>query len=155
MPAKHHNYIKMKRTRKTRRQFYRLRTRAPYTAAGKTTLRATWQRSGVYRIFENGKLVYVGFSGTNLYRTMYRHFQEWNHPGQPVVTYAGKRKKYTVQVTLCPPAKAAKLERAIIIRNRPKDNPNKYPGQKLTDKELETYNDWEKEQVIADKDLPF
>lgn len=146
---------KMKRTRKTRRKFYRLRARAPYNSKGLTTLRVTWERSGVYKIFENGKIVYIGYSAKNLYKTMYRHFQEWNHRDQPVITYAGSKKKYKVQVTLCSPGRAQALERALIVRLKPRDNPNKYTNYTITFKDKELLNDWEQEITIKEEDLPF
>lgn len=113
----------------------------PYKKEGKTTFPATRSRSGVYLIKEAGSLVYIGMSGTNLYRTLYRHFEAWNHPGQEVTTYQSRLKRlvYTVRVVFCSPAQAARLERALIIKYKPRDNDVKYKGYqlKITDNVIE------------------
>ena len=36
---------------------------------------AARKRPGVYLIYKKGVLSYVGYSGTDVYKTMYRHFQ--------------------------------------------------------------------------------
>lgn len=106
----------------------------PYERSGKTTFRKTVNRSGVYLIKENGILVYVGMSAKNLYKTLYRHFEKWNHGSQQVTTYAGRlsRNRYTVRVVSCTAAQAARLERALIVRHNPRDNENKYAQYSLT-----------------------
>lgn len=98
----------------------------PYRPTGKATFNNIDKKSGIYLIKENNTIVYIGYSGTNLYKTMYRHFQQWKHRSQEVVTYAGKRHKYTVRVVLCTPAQAARLERALIVKHQPRDNKQKY-----------------------------
>lgn len=105
----------------------------PYSKPGKTNFPATRNRSGVYLIKENAKLVYVGMSGSNLYRTLYRHFEAWTHSLQDVVTYQSrlKRHKYTVRVVFCTPAQALRLEKVLIIKNRPRDNSNKYQNHEI------------------------
>jgi hypothetical protein len=97
----------------------------PYTDNGKTTFRAlTWQRPGVYIIKENGKIVYIGHSRTNLYKTLYRHFQQWDHPAQKVTTYAGRMNSntYTVRVILTTAARAPQLEGYLVNKYEPRDN---------------------------------
>lgn len=128
---------------------------APYQKSGKTTFRATVNRAGVYLIKENTRLVYVGMSAKNLYKTLYRHFEKWHHSGQEVVTYAGRlnRHKYTVRVVLSTALQAARLERALIIKHRPRDNENKYTqySLKLSDeKALDAYV-----TMITDNEVPF
>ena len=103
----------------------------PYKKEGqkyKTTFADAKGKSGVYFIKENGKLVYIGYSSTNIYKTLYRHFQHWTHPLQYVVSYAGKMKhnKYTVSVCYCTPKQAVTLERNFIIKLRPRDCDIKY-----------------------------
>jgi predicted methyltransferase len=95
----------------------------PYNG-NKTTFRNTVNKSGVYLIKENGIIVYIGYSKTNLYRTLYRHFQQWNHKYQEVITYVNKlnRNRYTVRVVLCSPTRAEKLEAALIQKYNPRDN---------------------------------
>lgn len=96
---------------------------APYKD-NKTTFRNTANKSGVYLIKENGIIVYIGYSKSNLYRTLYRHFQQWNHKYQEVITYASKynTNNYTVRVVLCSPTRAEKLEGALIQKYKPRDN---------------------------------
>lgn len=115
---------------------------------GRTTYPETVNRSGVYLIKEDNRLVYVGFSGKNLYRTLYRHFEAWNHKGQQVISYKTRlnRHKYTVRVILCTPQQAARLERALVIKHQPRDNENKYKTylfDKWDEKIYQTYTETE------------
>ena len=88
---------------------------------------------GVYIVYDlYGKVKYIGMSGNNLYRTMYRHFQEWRASDQIRITYNPDKVK--VAVTYCTDEeKIYKLEKALIIRYRDKfklDNPNQYREKK-------------------------
>ncbi|MCX6265869.1 MAG: hypothetical protein NTW16_00725 [Bacteroidetes bacterium] len=126
---------------------------APYKKSGKTTFRATVGRAGVYLIKENGRLVYVGMSAKNLYRTLYRHFEKWHHSTQEVVTYVSKLKRnnYSVRVVLCTPSQADRLERALIVRHQPRDNENKFSQYTLTmadDKAIDNYNNLQIETEV-------
>jgi len=104
-----------------------LRTRlvAPYLANGRTTF-PDRARPGVYLIFRGGALRYVGFSASDVYKALYRHFQAWNDRSRsrPRVTYARVGFKVRVIYTNGP-RQAARLEQALILRYRPKDNPDK------------------------------
>ena len=118
----------------------------PYKAAGKTNFPETQRRAGVYIIKEESKIVYIGMSGGNLYSTLYRHFEAWDHPGQEVTTYQSrlKRFKYMVRVVLCTPGQAARLERYLIKKVKPRDNAVKYENYKidfLDTKIFEAYED--------------
>lgn len=109
----------------------------------RTSFPETKGKSGVYLIKENDKLVYVGYSGNNLYRTMYRHFESWSHKSQEVVTYAGKlRNRYLVRVILCTAAQAARLERMLIIKHLPRDNENKYRNYQLDLRDKKVYQEY-------------
>jgi excinuclease UvrABC nuclease subunit len=112
----------------------------PYKSTGRTNFPKTKARSGVYLIKENSKLVYIGMSKSNLYKTLYRHFEVWRHSTQEVTTYRSNLKKndYTVRVVFCTAAQAVKLERALIIKHKPRDNDNKYAQYtlKLDDRNL-------------------
>lgn len=117
---------------------------APSKAPGKTAFPETQNRSGCYVIKENNKIVYVGMSGRNLYKTLYRHFEHWSHKLQEVITYKTRltKHKYTVRVILCTPGQAARLERLLILKHNPRDNDLKYSGYQLTafdEKLYETY----------------
>lgn len=99
----------------------------PYTDKGKPRLKNTWEKSGVYIIKENGKIVYIGQSGYNLYKTMYRHFQSWDtHQARATYNGKNKRKKYLVRVIFTSPKQAEKLEIALCKRYKPRDMKYKY-----------------------------
>lgn len=96
----------------------------PYTDSGRTTFPAR-QRPGVYVIKKAGRLRYIGFSRTDVYKALYRHFQTWNDSSRPEprVVY---RQLSDVRVRVIytdTPAQASRLERALIIRFAPPDNP--------------------------------
>lgn len=122
----------------------------PYKSTGRTTFPEMKNKSGVYLIKENGRLVYVGMSLSNLYRTMYRHFEQWNHDGQSVVTYANKMKKndYTVRIALCSPAQAGRLEKALIKKHRPRDNENKYKSYELQFQDERIFTDYQNNDIV-------
>jgi excinuclease UvrABC nuclease subunit len=126
------------------------RFQKPYKSTGRTTFPEMINKSGVYLIRENSRLVYVGMSQTNLYRTMYRHFETWNHSGQGVITYAGKMKKndYTVRVILCTKAQAARLEKALIKKHRPRDNENKYKSYELVLEDTKVFTDYTNTEIV-------
>lgn len=92
----------------------------------KCTLRkATNEKSGVYLIKNRaGKIIYVGFSSNNIYRTLYRHFQNWTDPKQKRFLYA--KEGFTVRIITTTPARAELLEKALILKLKPEDNKNKY-----------------------------
>ena len=96
----------------------------PYNEGTRQTTFKDRGRPGVYLIYKNGELRYVGMSQSNLYKTMYRHFQNWEDKKQERVVY-----KYLsgikCRVIYCTAAQAAKLERALILKYKPTDNPNK------------------------------
>ena len=90
--------------------------------------------AGVYFIYENGKLAYIGFSGTDVKKTMYRHFQKWNdlrHPEnkrrdriERVSYFEGfKNADFKCRVIFCKnAAQAARFEIALIKKFKPRDN---------------------------------
>lgn len=96
----------------------------PYIKPGRTTFPETRDHAGVYIIKEDGKVVYVGFSGYSVYKTMYRHFQTWNHRFQKVISYASrmKRHRYTVRPIICSGKQAYALEKRLIKKYHPRDN---------------------------------
>ena len=101
---------------------------APYDEKGHSNFKTAMNRAGVYIIKENGEIVYVGFSGKNLYRTLHRHFENWTHQLQEVVTYKSKmqRNKYSVRVIYCTAKQAAALEKKLILKYHPRDNSQLY-----------------------------
>jgi len=103
----------------------------PYTPAGECTLKTTG--SGCYFIRKAGKIVYIGFSGTDVKKTMYRHLQKWKDKRHPEnrraffydrVTY--DRDAVTLQVVFTKTSKeAAALEQILILKYKPQDNASK------------------------------
>ncbi|MDR1552567.1 MAG: GIY-YIG nuclease family protein [Prevotellaceae bacterium] len=113
----------------------------PYQKDGKATFRESLNRTGVYIIKENEKIVYIGYSGYNLYKTMYRHFQSWNHKFQDVVSYKStlNRKKYTVRIVYCTKKQAYVLEKKLIQKYKPRDNELKYKDIFSENRKVEKY----------------
>lgn len=99
-----------------------------YDKTGKApNVRAYYKKSGVYLIKEQGKLVYIGFSRSNVYKAAMRHFQSWSDPTQERITYQGRpRSWYTIRIVAAPAAKAEQLEMSLIIKKQPRDNAIKY-----------------------------
>ena len=121
--------------------FYKTKAAPPYyndKGKDKTTFNAR-NIGGVYLIFKKDRLVYCGYSKNNLYRTLYRHFQEWTSPQSRTVYY--NFKDVTVTVIYCKiGSQAAALEKAIIIKHKPKDNVHKYDLYTNDQKENDIYN---------------
>jgi hypothetical protein len=132
----------------------------PYTqnANGRLipSIRDCWTcaQAGVYLIRhkQTGTIVYVGSSTTQLKKTIYRHFEVWNdrQPGTnrrfERVTYP-KKGYYEIRFFKCTPDQAHKIERYLIRKLEPKDNPLKYnrikqdehkAGEKLYKKALQS-----------------
>lgn len=110
----------------------RTRFLPPYTPSGRTTFPQT-ATPGVYLIQKAGEIRYVGYSAKDLYKTLYRHFQEWNDPRGERVVY---KQLHDVRVRVLytrTGAQARELERALILHHKPKDNTEKHRGYRLTD----------------------
>ena len=94
-----------------------------YNSEGKPNLKvlsASIKQSGVYFIKDTqDKIVYVGYSATNLYKTIYRHFQEWNDKKQRRFVYP---RTYKVRIIFTTPTRAALLEKYLITKMEPRDN---------------------------------
>lgn len=117
----------------------RTRLRPPYKPNGSTSFPAR-KRSGVYLIHEPGFLsegvasqpVYIGMGGKDVYKALYRHFQTWNDKTRERVTY-GKFAGYSVRMIYTATVEqAARLERALILKYQPRDNPDKLQNHTLT-----------------------
>ncbi len=95
----------------------------PYNKSGKTTFPESIKKSGVYLIKENNRIVYIGCSRKNLYKTVYRHFENWNHPDQDVISFnVNGKKKYTFSAIYCSVLQAQTLEKVLINKLKPRDN---------------------------------
>jgi len=115
----------------------------------------TAKKSGVYLIFKNSTLHYVGYSSYNVYKTLYRHFQSWNDPQQIRVTYSPNDDEIKVRVIYCNNTKAKKLESALIIKYEPKDNPDKLSNLIIDRREKKVLIELDDEFVTLNGDLPF
>ena len=104
----------------------------PYAKPGSTNLKFTDGKSGVYIIKRPGetKPLYIGMSGSNLYKTITRHFQAWPDESQVRVTYSQKS-NVVMRVIFTTPKQAERLEKYLISRYKPKDNPSFKPYQKV------------------------
>ena len=128
-------------------------------------------KRGVYRIFENRKLVYVGSSNSDIYKTILRKFQMWNDKRQSGgrLYYNANDKEYKVEAFLMPYASANKLldtEYHFIQKSKPRDNkPASYSFYNRKDlyqpdkveeevKQAEKIEEKELEQIDYSK-LPF
>jgi excinuclease UvrABC nuclease subunit len=109
------------------------------------TVRACVGKSGCYIIKKNNDIFYIGRSGSNLYKTIIRHFQDWKDNTQIRVTYP-QSLNYTIRVVLCTPIQSLILEKALILKHKPKDNTLKYEAfsevvsKAYDSKVLDTYN---------------
>lgn len=79
---------------------------------------------GVYIIKENDIVVYIGMSKSDVWRSLYRHFQEWNDWRRERITYKHlmQQHKYEVSVIRTTPFDASQLETVLIQKYRPRDN---------------------------------
>jgi hypothetical protein len=115
----------------------------------------TAKKSGVYLIFRNATLRYVGYSGYNVYKTLYRHFQSWNDPNQIRSVYSPTDQQIKVRVIYCNNSKAKKLENALIIKYQPIDNPDKLSNLIIDKNEKKVLIELDDEFVTFNGDLPF
>ena len=132
----------------------------PYTN-GKPTLKRLY-KPGTYIIYKETGAdkprvpVYVGFSGSNVYKTLYRHFQSWNDSTQVRTTYS-KTGPYKVRVILSGPKTAEKLERLLLSKLQPKDNPRKLALilTKADKKIIEELNSTNVDFTLTETEAPF
>lgn len=126
-----------------------------------STTFAKRNKSGVYIIYKNNKPVYIGFSRTDVYKALYRHFQKWSDKTQVRVTYDPNNASYKVRVIYCNTSlNADRLEKALIIKLKPKDNPQKYwLSNEIDEQEKKIYSLYKLEDTqhvyIQDIENPF
>ena len=103
----------------------------PYKSWQRTNYPKITNKYGVYFIRKksNLEIVYIGFSRSNLYKALYRHFQYYNdngsNNGQRRIYYDNAA-KYEVAILISSQKHAAKLEKHYIFEYRPKDCDFKY-----------------------------
>lgn len=133
------------------KQRYKTRFAAPYKKNGRTNF-PEQNCPGIYIIKKDGQIRYIGYSASSVYKALYRHFQEWNDQRGERVTYK-RLAGITVRVVYCKSgAYAAKLERALIIKYRPVDNPDKLRGYQL---EMNDKNILDEMDRIKDRSIPI
>lgn len=121
----------------------------PAYIGDKSTLGPYNGKSGVYLIKEGDKIIYVGKSGYNLYKTISRHFQTWNDRRPRIVYY---NRKLKIRVILCTSAQADKLEKALILKHNPRDNSVKYESYQFGAKDQNVYNAY---KDAIEEEVPF
>jgi len=96
----------------------------PYNKEGKPffTHKIFSKMAGVYIIKRGSKILYVGSSQYNLYKTLYRHFETWYHKYQKVITYASNLTDIKVRVFITTYAAAPKWEAYFLRKLDPPDN---------------------------------
>lgn len=150
----------MKRTKRQR----------PYNEDGSTAFPAR-NVPGVYLIYRDGKktpfgttapeLRYVGYGGKDVYKALYRHFQQWNdkqsEAGErgPRTVYR-LRSGYTVRVIYTNTARQAReLEKALILKHKPKDNPDKLELYELTEAGEALASEAQSAPFVENLEAPF
>ncbi len=119
----------------------RTRLLPPYKPDGSTTFPAR-QKRGCYLIYRKRligepQLRYVGFSGVDVYKALYRHFEVWNDRqadrGERSERSTFDRSRHVVRVVYTrTKAEAVQLEQALILKHQPPDNPDKLELYTLT-----------------------
>lgn len=131
--------------------------RPPYNDSGKTNFNIR-NKPGVYLIYKGADIVYIGFSASDVYKALYRHFQKWKDKRQQRIVF-DNLKGITVRVVYCKNgSKARSLEGALIIKHRPELNINKYEGFITDEKEkalLKELDNTHPGIYIYKGDLPF
>ena len=114
----------------------------PYNEKGKPTFKKR-NVKGVYIIRNKKDILYIGYSGTDLYKTMYRHFQKWNDKSQVRIEYKNINNLKIDIILTSTKLQASRLEKALIIKYKPKDNPEQYwLNFDTDDKEQEIYKEY-------------
>lgn len=148
----------------------RTRLLPPYNEEGRTNFPAR-NRPGVYLIYKESRatpfgrsqnvLRYVGYSASDVYKALYRHFQIWNDR----MAELGQRSERTVfkvragvkvRVIYCNTGhQAAELERALILLHKPTDNPDKLELYEITKAGQELASEATASPYVEDMEVPF
>lgn len=112
-------------------------------------------QTGVYLIksIKSNKVVYVGYSKSNIHRTIYRHFQVWNDIRERKVY---NKTGYLIRIIFCVPTKADRLEKYLIQKFNPRDN-NFFYDDVLSNSEVEKTQETYATTIYAapNEDIPF
>jgi len=120
----------------------------------------TCAQAGVYFIRHKatGSVVYVGSSTTQLKKTIYRHFQVWTDRqrkgGEQYERKTYPKHGYQVRFIKCTASQALKVEKYLIRKLQPKDNPLKYKQLTLKAEETgkELYEEFQKAPKLNPSD---
>lgn len=83
--------------------------------------------SGVYLIKENGTIVYIGMSQSDLIQALYRHFYRYNDTHRkPRTYYNHKHGNFEVSIIETNKQDAPALERGLILSVNPRDNRERF-----------------------------
>ena len=109
---------------------------------------------GVYIIknTKTDKVVYIGHSKSNVYKTMTRHFQSWIDR-QYRATF--NRDNHAVRIVICTSAVwVDRLEKALLKTFNPDANKNSL-DKKLTTEEIQAGKDYNDLDFIVGDEMPF
>jgi len=122
-----------------------------------------WVRTccGVYliRSRKTKKIKYIGHSKSDIYKTMYRHFQDWDDPTQYRATYSPGY--YEVGLIPTKKERVEKLERYLVSKMRPEDQKVYYedynPQERTKDKIRTDLEGADAKDILpgGDEDAPF
>ena len=92
---------------------------------GRSNLSFAKNKPGVYIIYQNDKLAYIGYSGTNVEKTCLRHFQYWKDEKQVRVWFRNYNACKVRIILTKTAAQAAALENRLIHKYAPPKNPKR------------------------------
>jgi len=116
------------------------------------------KQSGVYLLMSRSKrkIVYIGMSCDNLYKTIFRHLQTWNDSQQERFVY--DKEDILVKIILLNCKDTPRLERYYIEKYNPPDNKSKLENYTKEDQEraAEIADEVKEDNYINDEiEVPF
>ena len=126
-----------------------------YKKPGKTNIAELQNQVGVYIIYENGRPVYIGSSSFDLYKIITRHFQSWNDPRQIRVTYPQSPRFKIRVIKTRTGAQALRVEKYLIRKLKPRDNPLQYEIDTSAEEDEFTRNERLLRERIEREGVPF
>ena len=137
----------------------------PYEAANVCALKTTG--AGVYFIRQNSVLLYVGYSANDVKKTMYRHFQKWTDlrpeftkkmSSNDRVSFEHLKpfKGFSCKVVFTSTSEQAEaLERALIVKLKPKMNSLKLDVYGNSEVMIKAVNEAAEIDVFTYEKAPF
>lgn len=131
----------------------------PYDKDGKTNfLRLTRHKYGVYIIRDKKtqKIKYIGHSASNLYKTLYRHFQYYSDKNLQYRAMYNKTDNVEICLLLTNKTNAPKLEMALIKEFKPEDAFFKYENIEVKTKGNKIFETLPNERIeFILEEIPF